>query len=196
MADPAIPKTPRGELPDDLRPLYDLCEERTGDATIIAVMARQPDILRWYFDVFYDGLFYNEHAGARVDVRTKELLRLRLSKQHGCQFCNRFNTVEALEAGVTQAQIDAIFEPDAEVWDDRDRAVLALADEMMLQNMQGHLSPALYRRLRAHYDDGEIVEIGFIAAVLTGVAKWIFTFDMVNREETCPIERPAAAAAG
>jgi hypothetical protein len=59
--------------------------------------------------------------------------------------------------------------------------------------MQGQLSPALYRRLRVHYDDGEIIELGFIAAVLTGVAKWIFTFDMVNREEICPIRPPLAA---
>lgn len=196
MSDPAIPTIARENLPSDLQPLYDVSEERTGDATIVATMAQQPDILRWYFDEFYGGLFYNKHEGARVDVRTKELLRLKLSKQHGCQFCNRFNTVEALEAGVTQAQVDAIFDPEADVWDDKDRAVLALAEEMMLQNMQGYLSPALYKALRAHYDDGQIIEIGFIAAVLTGVAKWIFTYDMVNREETCPIDRPVSAAVG
>jgi AhpD family alkylhydroperoxidase len=190
MADPAIPPLPREQLPDDLKPLFDTGVERTGDATIIAVMSHQPDVLRWYFGEFYDGLFYNNHPGMRVDVRTKELLRLKLSKQHGCQFCNRFNTVEALKSGITEEQVERIFEPEAACWDQRDKAVIALAEEMMLQNMSGHLSPELYARLRAHYDDGQIVEIGFIAAVLTGVAKWIFTFDMVNREETCPIERP------
>jgi AhpD family alkylhydroperoxidase len=190
MADPAIPPLPREQLPDDLKPLFDTGVERTGDATIIAVMSHQPDVLRWYFGEFYDGLFYNNHPGTRVDVRTKELLRLKLSKQHGCQFCNRFNTVEALKSGITEEQVARIFEPEAACWDEKDRAVVALAEEMMLQNMSGHLSPELYARLRAHYDDGQIVEIGFIAAVLTGVAKWIFTFDMVNREETCPIERP------
>jgi AhpD family alkylhydroperoxidase len=194
MPQPAIPAIARDDLPDDLKPLHDLGVERTGDATIIGVMAQQPDILRWYFGEFYDGLFYNGHAGARVDVRTKELIRLKLSKQHGCQFCNRFNTVEALKAGITPEQVDAIHEPGNAAWDDKDRAVLALAQEMMLQNMDGHLSPALYTQLRMHYDDGEIVEIGFIAAVLTGVAKWIFTFDMVNREEICPINRPRLAA--
>lgn len=194
MPEPAIPRIDPDRLPPDIRPLYNTGIDRTGDATIVQVMAQQPDILRWYFEQFYGGLFYNGHPGTRVDVRTKELLRLKLSKQHGCQFCNRFNTVEALAAGITQAQVDAIFDPDAPVWDDKDRAVIALAEEMMLQNMAGHLSPALHARLRRFYDDGQIIEIGFIAAVLTGVAKWIFTFDMVNREETCPIERPRAAA--
>ena len=194
MPDPAIVPLTREQLPADLQPLYDLGVERTGDATIIGVMAHQPHILRWYFGEFYDGLFYNQNPGARVDVRTKELLRLKLSKQHGCQFCNRFNTVEAMKAGITTAMIDAIFDPSSPVFEDRDRAVLELAEEMMLQNMSGSMSPALHARLRAHYDEGQIVEIGFIAAVLTGVAKWIFTFDMVNREETCPITRPALAA--
>ncbi len=195
MPDPVIPPISRDSLPDDLKSLYDTGLERTGDATIIQVMAQQPDILRWYFGEFYDGLFYNKNPGARVDVRTKELLRLKLSKQHGCQFCNRFNTVEALSAGITQEQVDAIFEPESPVWDEKDRAVIALGGEMMLQNMDGQLSPDLYARLRHYYDDGQIIEIGFIAAVLTGVAKWIFTFDMVNREEICPIRPPVALAA-
>lgn len=192
MPNPAIAPLSRDELPVDLQALHDTAIERTGDATIIGVMARQPDILRWYFGEFYDGLFYNGHSGMRVDVRTKELLRLKLSKQHGCQFCNRFNTVEAMKAGITPEQVDSIFDPSASCWSDQDRAVIALAEEMMLQNMGGHLSPALHERLRQHYDDGQLIEIGFIAAVLTGVAKWIFTYDMVNREETCPIERPPA----
>ncbi len=193
MPAPQLPPLPRDQLPEDLKPLFDTSEERTGDATIVSVMAQQPDILRWYFGEFYDGLFYNQHKGMRVDVRTKELLRLKLSKQHGCQFCNRFNTVEAKEAGITDAMIDAIFDISSPEFNDKDRAVLMLAEEMMLQNMEGQLSADLYQRLRAHYDEGQIIEIGFIAAVLTGVAKWIFTFDMVNREETCPIGPPRAA---
>ena len=69
---------------------------------------------------------------------------------------------------------------------EKDRAVLLMCEEMMLQNQQGHLSKGLYSMIRQHYSDGQIVEMGFIAAILTGVAKWIFTFDMVNREESCP----------
>jgi AhpD family alkylhydroperoxidase len=195
MPAPRILPVEREVLPDDLKPLHDLGLARTGDATIIGVMAHQPEILRWYFGEFYDGLFYNKHAGMVVDVRSKELLRLKLSKQHGCQFCNRFNTVEALAAGITEAQIAAIFEPEALVWDNKDRAVLALGHEMMLQNMNGHLSEPLHNQLRAHYSDAAIVELGFIAAVLTGIAKWIFTFDMVDREEICPITIPARSAA-
>ena len=58
---------------------------------------------------------------------------------------------------------------------------------MMLQNMHGKLNQDLYHRLKNYYDDGQIVEMGYVAAILTGIAKWIFTFDMVEREEDCPI---------
>ncbi|QTH20162.1 carboxymuconolactone decarboxylase family protein [Rhizorhabdus wittichii] len=194
MPDPVIPALSRESLPDDIKVMFDTGMARSGDATIIAVMAHQPDLLRWYFDDFYQGLFYNNNGISRVDVRTKELLRIKLSKQHGCQFCNLSNTVDALAAGITQEQIDAIFELQSPVWNDKDRAVIALAEEMMLQNMAGHFSPELYARLGQYYDDGEIIEIGFVAAILTGVAKWIFTFDMVNREEICPIKKPALVA--
>ena len=193
MPAPVIPPLSRDQLPADMQPLYDLSLARTEDATIIGVMAHQPDLLRWYFGEFYDGLFYNKNKGMTVDVRSKELLRLKLSKQHGCQFCNRFNTVEAAKAGVTQAQVDAIFTPESPLFSDKDRAIIALGHEMMLQNMEGHLSPALYAQLKAHFTNGQIIELGFIAAVLTGVAKWIFTFDMVDREEICPIRPPIAA---
>lgn len=194
MPQPVIPVIPRDMLPDDIGAIFDAGLARSGDATIISVMAHQPGILRWYFGEFYNGLFYNNSKVSRVDVRTKELLRIKLSKQHGCQFCNLSNTVDALAAGITEAQIDAIFDPDSPEWDDKDRAIIALAEEMMLQNMEGHLSPELYTRLRKYYDDGEIIEIGFVAAILTGVAKWIFTFDMVNREEICPVRKPAVTA--
>jgi len=193
MPAPVIKPLGRDALPADLQPLHDLGLARTGDATIIGVMAHQPDLLRWYFGEFYDGLFYNKNKGMTVDVRSKELLRLKLSKQHGCQFCNRFNTVEAAKAGVTQAQVDAIFTPESPLFSDKDRAIIALGEEMMLQNMEGHLSPTLYAQLKAHFSDAQIIELGFIAAVLTGVAKWIFTFDMVDREEICPIRVPIAA---
>jgi AhpD family alkylhydroperoxidase len=194
MPNPVISPLDKTDLPDDLRAMYETGMERTGDATIIGVMGKQPEILRWYFGEFYKGIFYNENPGMRVDVRTKELLRIKLSKQHGCQFCNRSNTIDAAKVGITDEMLDKIFDINDPIWDGKDRAVLKLAEEMMLQNMDGQLSPALYKELNQYYDDGQIVEIGFIAAVLTGVAKWIFTYDIVDREETCPIQKPAQVA--
>jgi alkylhydroperoxidase family enzyme len=100
--------------------------------------------------------------------------------------------VDAKAAGLTQEQIDAIPTASAKHFDDKDLAVIALAEQMMLQNMNGELTKDLYDRLRRHYDDAQIVEMGFVAAVLTGMAKLVFVYDLVTKEETCPVVRQAA----
>ena len=61
-----------------------------------------------------------------VDVRTKELLRLKLSKQHGCQFCNRFNTVDAMAAGITQDTVDHLMDSSSDHHSPKDKAVLQM----------------------------------------------------------------------
>jgi len=185
MPDPRIPPAPRSAMPERWRAVADRADEVRGESTLIEVLANAPELLGWYYDGFYAEVFFK----GRVERRIKELLRLRLSTLHGCAFCNRGNTRSAEEAGVTPAQIDAIGYADAEVFDDRDRAVMALADEMALQNMQGEVTPALAAELRRFFTAAEMVELAMVAAVLTGMAKMLFVFDLVSREATCPIGR-------
>ena len=147
-------------------------------------------MLEWYFQSFYGTVFY----GGQVEVRIKELLRYRLSMTHGCAFCNKGNVEAARRAGVSDAQLDAIMDEGSAVFSGQERAVLRLAAEMVLPNMEGQLSPALYADLSAHFDDGEIFELGMVAAVLTGVAKFLFVYDLVEREAHCPIGHKQSAA--
>ncbi len=161
----------------------------TGDATIIEVFANSPKASDFFFNHFYQGLFFQ----GDVPLRYKELLRLRLSKAHGCWFCNRNNEAGAKAAGFTDAQIQAIG-GDAEAdFKPAERAVLALADEMALTNMGGRLTPELYAALKAHFTDGDIVELSIVGAVLGGLNKAAFVLDLVQREDWCPFH-PAEAA--
>ena len=166
-----------------------LQESKGGDATFYEIGANAPHMLEWYFESFYGTVFY----GGQVEVRIKELLRYRLSMTHGCAFCNKGNVEAARRAGVSDAQLDAIMDEGSAVFSAQERAVLRLAAEMVLPNMEGQLSPALYANLSAHFDDGEIFELGMVAAVLTGIAKFLFVYDLVEREAQCPIGPQAAA---
>jgi AhpD family alkylhydroperoxidase len=139
--------------------------------------------MEWYRDQFYAKLFY---AG-RVDVRTKELLRYRLSMTHGCAFCNKGNSVAARKAGVTQEQLDHVMNESHACFDRKDRSVLTLADQISMTNMSGALDRARYDALRAHFDDAQIFELGMVASLLTGMAKMLFVYDLVEREAHCPI---------
>lgn len=77
---------------------------------------------------------------------------------------------------------------------DAEKAVLALADEMVLTNQEGRLTDAQRAALLEHFTPEEAFELGMTSAVLTGMAKFLFVFDLVTREDSCPIVRPGEAA--
>lgn len=70
--------------------------------------------------------------------------------------------------------------------------MLALADEMVLSNPAGRLTDERRAALAEHFSDAEIFELGMTAGVLTGIVKFLFAFDLVTREASCPIVRPVA----
>lgn len=193
MPDPLLRRVEPDAMGDWLRDAYRqsraLQESKGGDATFYEIGANAPHMLEWYFKSFYAGVFY----GGRVEVRIKELLRYRLSMTHGCAFCNKGNVEAARRAGVSDAQLDAIMNEENDAFSAKERAVLRLAAEMALPNMEGQLTPALYADLSAHFDDGEIFELGMVAAVLAGIAKFLFVYDLVEREAHCPFGLHAAA---
>jgi AhpD family alkylhydroperoxidase len=186
MPEPRIPPLPRAAMPERWRAVAETAEQVRGESTLIEVLAQAPELLAWYYDGFYAEVFFK----GRVERRMKELLRLRLSTLHGCAFCNRGNTKSALDSGVTEEQVAAIADPAAPCFDAREHAVMALAEEMALSNMAGGVTPALAAELRAHFGEAGTVELAMVAAVLTGMAKMLFVFDLVSREATCPIGPP------
>ena len=62
-----------------------------------------------------------------------------------------------------------------------------MADQIVLTNMHGELSPALHAELKPHFDDAQIFELGMVAGILAGMAKFIFVYDLVEKEAHCPI---------
>ncbi|KRO49746.1 MAG: hypothetical protein ABR73_03845 [Actinobacteria bacterium BACL4 MAG-121001-bin59] len=145
-------------------------------------MGHAPDLYEWYQNDFYMKVFY----GSSLPKTLLEIVRLRLANLHGCAFCNRNNTAAALQAGVLQEQINALSNYESGPFLASEKAALALADVMALTNPKGQLSASLHARLNLYFTDGELVELGLLMAVLCGMAKMIFAFDLVEKEETCP----------
>ncbi|NDD75017.1 MAG: carboxymuconolactone decarboxylase family protein [Gammaproteobacteria bacterium] len=180
MPTPPVPRVPRDSLPPAMQAAHDRALASRGDATFVDVLGHTPELFEWYGE-FYSRVFY----GGRVPVRIKELIRLRLSTVHGCAFCNRGNRLDAVAAGLSDAQLLAIGDETATCWSPAERAALQLAAAMALTAPRGHLNPALYAELRSHFDDAQIVELGMTMAVLTGMAKFLFAYDLVEKEDYC-----------
>lgn len=153
-----------------------------GDATFFEVFGNHPDLYRWYTKSFYGEVY----GGGLVDRRIKELVRYRLSTLHGCRFCNQGNRADACAAGLTDAELDAIGDFESSAFSEGEKAALALAERMALTTPDGLLDQQLYERLRGSFDDAQILELGLILGVLSGMAKFLFAFDLVEKEEACP----------
>ena len=65
---------------------------------------------------------------------------------------------------------------------------------MVLTNPKGAVSKELYARCQKHFTDGEMYELGIIMAVLCGMAKFIFAYDLVEKEDYCPFMPDTQAA--
>lgn len=195
MQRPASPlaHTARDDMPEDLRQLHVASVEVVGEAERIEVFAAHPDLYRWYQQNFYQKLFANGDGTMVLDMRWKEFIRLKMSLSHGCFVCNTFNVQSALAAGFTQAQIDSILHPTPDLFSPAELAVIELGDQISMQNLDGALTPELHARQTQHFSDAEILELGVIAAMLTGWTKLMFTFDLVTREDNRPVRtgRPA-----
>lgn len=183
-----LPRIPREKLPPAMQASHDRAVAIRGDATFIEVSGLAPELFEWYGE-FYQRVFY----GGRVPVRIKEIVWLRLSTVHGCAFCNKGNRLDAMKAGLSEAQVRAIDDPLAPVWAPDERAALRIAGAMALTNPGGQLDEPLYREARAHFDDAQIFELGMTMAVLTGMAKFLFTYDLVEKEDYCEFGAPPAA---
>jgi alkylhydroperoxidase family enzyme len=189
MSDTLLTRTPRARLPERFRPAWDAMQELTEEPTFVEVFASNPAMLEFVMDRFYAGVFF----GGQVDQRYKQLARLKLSLLHGCRTCNRQNVPGALAAGVSQAQIDAMDDYESGPFTDAEKAALAYANEVALTNPDGRLTPALYRRLRAHFSEADILELGVAMAVISGMAKLSFVLDLVEKESYCPFAGGNAA---
>ena len=187
---PHFKKMTREELPEAMKSSWDGAMELHGDATFTEVFGNAPHMYDWYMDDFYKKVFYS----GRIDRRIVELVRLRLANIHGCAHCNRADRKGAREAGVPEEQIEGLDDYETGPFSEKKKAILALADVMVLTNPKGHVTKPLYDRCREHFSDGEMVEIGMIMAVLCGMAKFIFAFDLVEKEDYCPFIPETQAA--
>jgi alkylhydroperoxidase family enzyme len=188
MSNTLLTRTPRARLPEPFRPAWDAMQALTEEPTFVEVFASNPAMLEFVMERFYAGVFF----GGQVDQRFKQLARLKLSLLHGCRTCNRQNVPGALAAGVSQAQIDAMNNYESGPFTEAEKAVLAYAEQVALTNVDGRLTPSLYRRLRAQFTEADMLELGVAMAVISGLAKLSFVLDLVEKESYCPFAAGAA----
>jgi len=182
MPQTPIGRVPREKLPPNMQRSWDGAKKLHGDTTFVEAFGNAPEVYDWYLDDYYGKVF---HSG-RIESRIMELVRLRLANVHGCAFCNRGDRIAALEAGVPMEQIEQLEDYENGPFSEKEKSALALADVMVLTNPKGMLTKKIYDRARTHFTDGQLMELGVNMAVLCGMAKFLFAYDLVEKEDYCP----------
>ena len=188
MSEPLLTRIPRDDLEPRWQPAWDALNKLTGSATFVEVFAQAPQSLDLVMNHFYMNLFFR----GKVAQRYKQLARLKLSLLHGCRTCNKQNVPGALAAGFTQAQIDALIDGDGSLFSAAERAVIDYASQVALTNMDGEMTRELFSALRAHFSEEEILELGTVMAIISGMAKLSFVLNLVEKEPYCPFATEAA----
>jgi alkylhydroperoxidase family enzyme len=131
-----------------------------------AVRAHSPEAF-WAFADGWASLF----RGGVLDNATKDLCRVYISRSVKCEFCGNQRSEAATTAGLVEAQYDELLNfESSERYDERQKAALAYAQAIAWgeQDLDG-----MWARLRRHFDDRELVELGCFIALTFGQQSWI-----------------------
>jgi AhpD family alkylhydroperoxidase len=162
------------------RPFY---REDGSASPITRALAQVPELL----DVTMPFIGVLFEAGS-VDLRTKELVILRVSVVNRCRYCVATHTVAAWDAGLRQAETSAL-RGSAEGLGERDAALVAWCDAISRPGEP--VGDDVAAELRGHFGDHEIVELTLLAGATLMLNRFCTALELAPTEAT--VERLAAA---
>jgi AhpD family alkylhydroperoxidase len=116
---------------------------------------------------------------AMLPARLRELVRLRVAFHNGCRSCMAVRSGQAIADGMSDGAVCSLERPeDAEDLADGEKAALHYADLMATDHLA--VDEAVFDRLRRHFDDEQIVELGAHIGMCVGFGRLSATWDLVD----------------
>jgi AhpD family alkylhydroperoxidase len=138
------------------RAVYDKAEARFDMVlNIFKISGNAPEIADKMWEIFFEIL-----KDGQVDWVTKELLILKATKMGDCLYCVTQHEAVSSRLGISrekQADIVGVEYRDSPHYTEAERAILDLCAHVVLDPEA--IPAEVWERVRAHYDDGQIVEI-------------------------------------
>lgn len=140
------------------------------------VLAHTPEIAK-AFAAFGGGLFGNR----KLPRRLVELVRLRIAFHNQCRSCMALRYHSAVDDGLTEGAVCSLEKPQESAdLSDAEKAALLYAD--LSANDHFSIGDAQFDKLREHFSEAEIVELGVFIAFFIGFgrlsAAWSMTEDL------------------
>lgn len=159
------------KTPDDpkLKAMFDEVTARWPRVpNLYRVLGHSPDMLRGWLD-----LAWSLRLNATTPRRTRELMILRGARMTQTAYEWAHHVPMALEAGVTQAEVDALMAGDmsgdgADTFTEAEVAALQLATEV---TDGPAASPSCMANLKQYYTDAEVIELVLTASFYVCVGR-------------------------
>ncbi|MFL6571425.1 MAG: carboxymuconolactone decarboxylase family protein [Burkholderiales bacterium] len=156
--------------------------ERTGapDPRVVRIMVRSSAGRAWvkcWYSVLYDG---------RLAHKLKEMCRIRISVAHKCGYCSTVRSNVARAEGLTEDLVDDLLHEGTRL-SPREKAALEYAD-LFKSGDEAIDSDEVYARLRRHFSEEEIVELGMLCAQTVGVGRLVRSLAIVSWDEACELQ--------
>jgi AhpD family alkylhydroperoxidase len=157
--------------------------ERTGapDPRVVRIMSRSAAGRAWvkcWNSVLYEGL---------LPHKLKEMCRIRISVAHRCGYCSTVRSNVARAEGLSEELVNEVLnERSSPRLTPRERAALEYAD-LFKSGDDAIDSDAVYERLRTHFSEEEIIELGMLCAQTVGVGRLVRSLNILSWEEACEL---------
>ena len=130
----------------------------------------------WSFAEAWDGVFRN----GVMDHSIKELCRVYVSRSVKCDYCGNQRSVKSAKQGLAEADyMDLLNFERSSRYDDRQKAALAYTEAITWDLEAGD---ALWARLRRHFTEPQIVELGYFVAITMGQQRWLRTLNIEHHQ--------------
>ena len=181
-----LPLADPQDLPPFLKSMHDGAGEDDWSTRHCArAFAAHPDILERYLAFYYP--FHASEPGSLLDSRIKELVRLRIATLNGCKTCKAARLAPG-DVSEREAAV-GVDDPTAGEFSERERAALALAEQMALDHHG--FDDAAMRELGRHFSRAETLELMMMIGQYIGFGRMLAMLQL--EEAHCPIEPVGSA---
>ncbi len=114
-----------------------------------------------------------------LPLRLLELARLRIAFFNQCRICMSTRYEGAIENGLTEDAVCSLERPaDAENLTEPEKLAVEYAERFATNHLS--LDDAFYARLRKHFTNAEVVQLGINCALNTGIGRLVASWDLVE----------------
>jgi alkylhydroperoxidase family enzyme len=126
------------------------------------VMAWRPELLDAFF-TFYAQVW----TGGVLDVRVKDLARMKIARTVGCRMCQNTRFKVAEDATTEDDYLD-IDDVENGAYTDAEKAALRYVETFCIG--AAHVTDEMVADLRGHFSEAEIIELSVLVAAMSGFA--------------------------